>query len=139
MATLGLALDEVRENPNWARKLEQTPLAANTQVVAGCPESSVTNVPTPNAFGEYVWNRPGRIVERPSPHVLHVYILPPEEIFRIVGPSGNYHGAEEESLCFGDECYTVTDALYYSPNDLDDLLMVTREMEFTLGLREEPW
>jgi len=140
VANLDAALAEVKKNPKWESEVERTPLAANTEVLAGCPEGALTSAaPTPGKFGERVWNTPGRIVEGASPHLLHVYVLPEEEILRIVGPSQNYHGAVEERLCYGDACYVVTQALYYSPSDLDNIELVAREMEFALSLRSEPW
>jgi len=138
VANLAVALSELKKSPKWELAVQLSPLAANTQVVGGCPEGALSSVPTPGKFGEKVWNTPGRIVERASPHLVHVYVLPEEEILRIVGPSQNYHGAVEERLCYGDVCDVVTKALYYSPSDLSNAELVTREMGFALRLRSEP-
>jgi hypothetical protein len=139
VASVGAALAEVKKSAAWQSAMEETPVAANTEVVAGCPGGTLTAAPTRGEWGDRVANYWGRTVKQASPHVIHVHVLPESEILRIVGPAGNHHVAIEEVLCSGDECTVATQALYYSPSDLADLELLTREMEFALSLRSEPW
>lgn len=139
VASVDAALTEMKKSPRWESEIEKTPVAANTKVVAGCPEGTLISAPTPGEWGERVANYTGRVVNHASPHVLYVHVLPEAEILRIVGPHGNHHVAIEELLCSGDQCLVATQALYYSPSDLADVELVTREMEFALSLRSDPW
>jgi hypothetical protein len=128
-------MDEVREHPLWEEALEDAPLAAQSRVNAGCPTgpSLYDEIAGPE-FGEYVADNQGRWVDQASPYRVHVYVLPEEEILRVVGPPENIHSGTEELVCAEDSCTEVTDGLYVSATRLDNMALLVRELSFDLGL-----
>jgi hypothetical protein len=124
------------EQPAWSRRLERSPLAAETNVRAGCPVGPALYDPLGGPeFGDYVGNNDGRIVDRASPFRIHVYVLSEEEIFRVVGPPEGVHTGTEEKVCWRDACAEVTQGLYVSPQRLEDTDLLVRELAYDLGLR----
>jgi hypothetical protein len=131
------AVDKVMEHPDWAKIARAPGLAeAPAQIVSGCVSPPVALDPEAGpVFTEFVVDHVGRSVDQASPYLFHVYILPAEEIFRIVGPSENYHWGAEELICYGDDCEPVTWGLYFSPDEVEDPDLIAREIEFVIGLR----
>lgn len=134
---VGLAMSEVKAHPRWQQALTPGQSATDAAVTAGCPAGPAYYDPRAGPiFGERVGENRGRCVESPSPYLVHVYVLPDEEILRIVGSPENYHGGPEEYICGdGGVSVWVTTGLYFSPTELRNPALVTRDMEFAIGLR----
>jgi hypothetical protein len=131
------ALAQVMENPDWVRVARSPELStAAPEVSPGCPISPALFDPKAGpALSEFVRDNVGRCVDQASAFLFHVYILPPEEILRVVGTSENYHFGSEEDICYGDERRPVTTGLYFSPTEIEDPALIAREIEFVVGLR----
>ena len=132
-----LAMSEVRTHPRWVQALSPGQSETDSAVKAGCPVGpAYYDARAGPSFGEQVGDNRGRCVNSPSPYLVHMYVLPEEEILRIVGPSENYHGGPEEFICGeGGVSVWVTTGLYFSPTELRNPAVVTRDMEFAIGLR----
>jgi hypothetical protein len=131
------AVDRVMNHPEWAKVARAPGLAeAPAEIVSDCVSPPVALDPEAGPkFTDFVVDHVGRPVDQASPYLFHVYILPAEEIFRIVGPSENYHWGAEELICYGDDCEPVTWGLYFSPDEIEDPGLIAREIEFVIGLR----
>jgi hypothetical protein len=145
VANLATATSMVQENPLWtAVATERTALGVAPEALVDAPADISRGCPgEPAAFdevagprvGEYVGENLGRVIDQASPFLFHIYVLPDQEIFRIVGDSSNFHFGTEEKICHGDVCYPVTIGLYLSPMDASDPARVASEIEFVIGLR----
>jgi hypothetical protein len=137
ISDLTAAFQRVRENPLWAKAAPNPTIAASPPELAlGCPSPpAVYDAQAGPSFGDNVSENVGRPAEQASPYALHVYILPHEEIQRIVGGRNNFHGGTEEVICYGDQCFGVTTGLYFSPEELADMELVVQNLNFALGLR----
>jgi hypothetical protein len=144
------AAASVMGHPNWPQLASQHTSSGPApqglavtpaQVDAGCPTEPAAFDPVAGPVGtEYVGDNSGRRVQQASPYLFHVYVLPEEEIFRIVGhpdgaPVSSTHAGTEEKLCYEDVCYPVTIGLYFSPTEIADTLLVASEIEHVVGLR----
>jgi hypothetical protein len=139
------AFSVVMDNPLWEKAASQRTFAGPAPeslarippvIESGCPsEPAVYDPRAGPVIDGRVASNVGRVTQRASPYLFHIYVLPKEEIFRIVGSPDRFHFGAEELLCVGDECHEVTIGLYYSLEDLSDTTRVAREMEYILGLR----
>jgi hypothetical protein len=136
MQSISIALDRVEINPRLSERSRSILLNQEPEIVSGCPNAPTLYDPVFGpAVGNSVFENVGRIVSEPSPYVIHVYVLPEGEISRVVGGHQYLHLGAEEQICEGDVCYEATTGLYVSPAELNDQMLLVKNIEFALGLR----
>jgi hypothetical protein len=138
LSDIEMAFSQVRQHPLWGGIASPELAARSPEFTSGCPATPAFYDKDAGPWDpddERVTENRGRRVEQPSPYLFHVYVLPEEEIFRIVGPSGNLHSGTEEVICDHDLCFPVTAGLYFSSTELQDTASVAREIEDLIGLR----
>jgi hypothetical protein len=124
------ALAIVAQSERW-RELALSPDAVDLK--NGCPLPPFLlepGVPLPFTR-DAAASRPQRNVRAASLETAFVWILPEPTMARLFGDNGR-HVAPEEYLCEGDMCAEVTEGLYLSPSDLDDLEALARKLQGVL-------
>ena len=82
--------------------------------------------------GESGWD--SKLVEHPSCDALFLYIVPKADIERVFGSSRRWGLLLAEHSCPTDDCIPLTDAIYISPRDIEDVKFVSRALKMSLGL-----
>jgi hypothetical protein len=137
MSAIATALEEIKQHPRWELISSTSPMAATTEVVQDCPRGPALYDPLAGPeYGEFITANAGYLVQKPSPHKVHVFVLPDEEIFRVVGGPERSHEGIEEVFCPGaDSCVAVTRGLYLGVSELGDATLIQRELQDALGIR----
>jgi len=133
VATLavGAALSQLEQRPEWA--LSGLGVAP-TEVQGGCPtEPALHTVGVPPGGRETLFEVTGGIVKHASYYLVHVYVVPQEEIDRY---GRTYRWAIEEKLRHGPHTLVgVTQGVYISPGELDDTAFLIRLLEVAMAVK----
>jgi len=130
-ASVEAALAVVKVRPEW---LPSALGVSPTEVHNGCPtEPALHTVGIPPGGRETLFEVTGRIVTQASPYLVHVYIVPREEIDRY---GRTYRWTIEEKLSSGeDELYGVTEGVYIGPDELGDTAFLADLLERAMGVK----
>ncbi len=127
-ARLEAALAEVRKHPRWELKDFG---ALPPLVEIGCP-SGPPPVTEP-AYLKPIESLLGHVVTEASYYLTFVFILPQQELDKLLGGS-TQRVANQEGICGGDVCFPVSVALYVAPQELGDMPFLIDGLEQAIGL-----
>jgi len=137
-AQVAQALAAASRHPRWG----QAGLgAAPPQVALGCPrEPNLLRPGVAFTDGKPLTDPESafRVVETPSPHLVHVFVLPPQKLAEVIRGRHSVRRIPEEFVCreAGAErlCGPVTIGLYFAPHELGAQDFVTRWLLRAAGL-----
>jgi hypothetical protein len=131
------ALAVARNHPQWDARGGAGPLSPVVDV--GCPSGPATT--DPSGHLRTIETIFGHVVEEAGYYSVFVFILPDADLDQLLGASTiratNIRTANQETICDGDVCGPVSNAIYLKPSDLEDPSFVINQLERVLGL--EPW
>lgn len=134
--TVEAAMSELAaSHPSWAKKDLSDPPPV---VDIGCPIGPALYDPNRGPQGGDLYSVLGRTVSEASPYRVHVYLLPEDEVSRVVGESGYRVTTEELMWSDVDVLSPVTTGVYLSPTDLRDTTLVRESLDDAIGL-EVDW
>jgi hypothetical protein len=116
------ALLDVTKSPYWPPYEFQFELSPTVSV--GCPRKSVLHK-------ESDWD--SKLVKYPSYEGVFLYVVPEADIERVFG-SQRWGLLLAEHSCPTDDCTPLTDAVYVSRADIEDVRFLSRVIKTSLGL-----
>lgn len=124
------ALPRVTGSPRWAASSLST---QSVQVDAGCPTSPAVFGGQP-LFHDVVINRGQAKVDKASPYVVYVYVIPNNKLNEYRKGTESVRTATQEMLCSGSVCWEVTTALYISASEAANMAFVQDWLLKSIGL-----
>jgi hypothetical protein len=113
VAKVNAGLDRLKRMPPWSSFGFDM---LSTRVLGGCPSGPhllkpgvVRNDP----------NSPTPIVEKASPYLLFVFVLPDTDIRQLFADAPDNQTAIQEVIRFGNDMHPVSTGIYIGPNDME--------------------
>ena len=127
------ALDDVSQHPRWSTSGYGR--AGGPVVAVGCPgEPYMLRADVEVVDGKPAGLSPVPEVKDASTYRLFVFVVPEEKLESVIRGNWNVRFADQEALCEGGVCFTVTNGIYVTPEELKDRAFLKEWLEKGLSL-----